>query len=55
VVERHPVNDYAHFCLGRSLENSGRRDQARHHAALATGMRPDREDYREFRDRLAAA
>jgi Flp pilus assembly protein TadD len=55
VVERHPVNDYAHFCLGRSLENSGRRDQARHHAALATGMRPDREDYREFRDRLRAA
>ena len=25
VVERYPVNDYAHFCLGRSLENTGRR------------------------------
>ena len=55
VVERHPVNDYAHFCLGRSLANSGRADQARHHAALAANMRPDRKDYREFRDRLRAA
>src|ERR671937_3314509 len=35
VVERHPVNDYAHFCLGRSLENTGRHAEARRHAALA--------------------
>jgi Flp pilus assembly protein TadD len=55
VVERHPVNDYAHFCLGRSLEKTGRRDQARRHAALAAHMRPDRADYRAFRERLAAA
>ena len=25
LVERYPVNDYAHFCLGRSLEKTGRR------------------------------
>ena len=55
VVERHPVNDYAHFCLGRSLENTGRPAQASRHAALAAGMRPDRDDYRELRDRLRAA
>jgi Flp pilus assembly protein TadD len=55
VVERHPVNDYAHFCLGRSLENTGRRLEARRHAVLAAGMRPDRADYRELRDRLRAA
>ena len=55
VVERHPVNDYAHFCLGRSLEKTGRRDEARRHAVLAAGMRPDRADYRAFRDRLRAA
>jgi tetratricopeptide (TPR) repeat protein len=55
VVERYPVNDYAHFCLGRALEKTGRRDEARRHAALATGMRPDRADYRAFRDRLRAA
>ena len=55
VVERHPVNDYAHFCLGRSLEKTGRRAEARRHAALAASMRPDREDYRAFRERLQAA
>jgi Flp pilus assembly protein TadD len=52
VVEHSPVNHYARFCLGRSLENTGRRREARHHAALAAGMRPDRDDYRELRDRL---
>ena len=54
VVERYPVNDYAHFCLGRSLENTGRRREARRHAALAANMRPDRADYRAFRERLGA-
>jgi Flp pilus assembly protein TadD len=52
VVEHSPVNHYAQFCLGRSLENTGRRREARRHAALAAGMRPDRADYRELRDRL---
>jgi Flp pilus assembly protein TadD len=55
VLERYPVNDYAHFCLGRSLEKTGRRDEARRHAALAAHMRPDRADYRAFRERLRAA
>jgi tetratricopeptide (TPR) repeat protein len=55
VVERYPVNDYAHFCLGRSLANTGRTAEARRHAALATSMRPDRADYRAFRERLRAA
>jgi Flp pilus assembly protein TadD len=55
VVERHPVNDYAHFCLGRALEKTGHRNEASRHAVLAAGMRPDRADYRAFRDRLRAA
>lgn len=55
VVEQNPVNDYAHFCLGRALEKLGRREEARRHAALAANMRPDRADYRAFRDRLLAA
>jgi Flp pilus assembly protein TadD len=55
VVERHPVNDYAHFCLGRSLEKTGRRAEARRHAALAANMRPDRKDYQAFRDRIQTA
>jgi tetratricopeptide (TPR) repeat protein len=52
VVERHPTNDFAHFCLGRSLEKSGRTDEARRHLALAASMRPERADYRLYRDRL---
>ena len=55
VVERAPVNHYAQFCLGRALENTGRRREASRHATLAAGMRPDRDDYRELRDRLRAA
>jgi Flp pilus assembly protein TadD len=55
VVEKYPVNDFAHFCLGRSLEKSGRRQEARKHLALAASLRPDRADYRIYRDRLRAA
>src|SRR3954451_559760 len=55
VVDLHPVNDYAHFCLGRSLEKSGRTREARKHLALAASMRPERADYRLYRDRLSDA
>jgi Flp pilus assembly protein TadD len=55
VVESHPVNDYAHFCLGRALTLTGHRDRARHHLALASNLRPERRDYRIYRDRLRAA
>ncbi|MGI8806120.1 MAG: tetratricopeptide repeat protein [Thermoleophilaceae bacterium] len=55
VVERAPVNDFAHFCLGRSLEKTGRPAEARRHLVLAACLRPDRADYRAFRDRLRAA
>jgi Flp pilus assembly protein TadD len=55
VVERAPVNDFAHFCLGRSLEKTGRHEEARRHLALACNLRPERADYRAFRDRLRAA
>jgi Flp pilus assembly protein TadD len=55
VVERSPVNHFAHFCLGKSCVKTGRRIEARRHAALAVGMRPDRADYRAFNERLRAA
>jgi Flp pilus assembly protein TadD len=55
VVETHPVDDYAHFCLGRALSMTGERDRARHHLALASNLRPDRRDYRLYRDRLRRA
>ncbi len=55
VVERHPVDDYAHFCLGRSLTLCGNSDRARRHLAIAANLRPDRRDYRIFRERLAGS
>jgi tetratricopeptide (TPR) repeat protein len=53
VVDAHQVNDYAHFCLGRALAKTGKTEQARHHLALASNLRPDRGDYRFFRDQLS--
>ena len=53
VLETHPVNDYAHFCLGRALSLTGRIERARHHLALASNLRPDRSDYRHYRERVA--
>lgn len=55
VVEAHPVNDFAHFCLGRALTLTGERTRARHHLALASNLRPERSDYRLYRERLGQA
>jgi Flp pilus assembly protein TadD len=54
VVEAHHVDDYAHFCLGRALTKTGQLDRARHHLALAANLRPDRGDYRFYRQVLDA-
>jgi Flp pilus assembly protein TadD len=54
VVERYPVNDFAHFCLGRALTKTGRPDRARRHLAIAANLRPERRDYRLYRERLQA-
>jgi len=51
VVASAPVNDYAHFCLGRALSITGDSKRARHHLALASNLQPDRSDYRLYRDR----
>ncbi len=55
VVERAPTDDYALFCLGRSLQQLGRHAEARRPLALAARMRPERGDYRLYRDRSQAA
>jgi tetratricopeptide (TPR) repeat protein len=54
VVESHHVDDYAHFCLGRALSKIGQKSRARHHLALASNLRPDRRDYRYYRNLLDA-
>jgi Flp pilus assembly protein TadD len=55
VVERAPTNDYALFCLGRSLMECGRLQEARKPLVLASSLRPDRRDYRIYRDRARAS
>ena len=45
-VELDPVNDYAHYGLGRSLARMGDLAGARRHLRLATVMRPHNDDYR---------
>src|SRR5260370_15132365 len=54
VVDRAPTNDYALFCLGRSLQLLGRHAEARRPLALAACMQPGRRDYRIYRDRARA-
>jgi Flp pilus assembly protein TadD len=51
VAQIAPTNDYALFCLGRSMQLLGRHREACHPLALACSLRPEREDYRRYRDR----
>jgi Flp pilus assembly protein TadD len=55
VVERAPTNDYALFCLGRALMQLGRLQEARKPLALAACLRPERRDYRIYRERVSKA
>lgn len=52
VVEAHPDDDYAQFCLGRSLEKLGDLPGALQHISLAVAMQPTRDDYRHSLNRL---
>jgi len=51
VADTAPTNDYALFCLGRAMQLLGRHREACHPLALACSLRPDRRDYRVYRDR----
>jgi Flp pilus assembly protein TadD len=46
LLELSPVNDYAHYALGRSLEKQGREREANRHYKLASSLRPGSEHYR---------
>lgn len=46
VLELSPVNDYAHYALGRCLEKQGRDVEANRHYKLASSLRPGSEQYR---------
>ena len=45
VLELSPVNDYAHYALGRCLEKQGRDAEANGHYKLASSLRPGRAAY----------
>jgi Flp pilus assembly protein TadD len=46
VLELSPVNDYAHYALGRALEKQGRVQEANGHYKLASSLRPGDTHYR---------
>jgi Flp pilus assembly protein TadD len=46
VLELSPVNDYAHYALGRCLEKQGRDREANAHYKLASSLRPGSDQYR---------
>ena len=50
-----PTNDYAHFCLGRALQQLGRHREACRPLAIAACLRPERAEYRAYRDRARRA
>jgi Flp pilus assembly protein TadD len=54
IAEQHPTNDFALFCLGRCLQQLGRHAEARRPLAQAAALRPERGDYRVYRDRSRA-
>jgi Flp pilus assembly protein TadD len=54
VIDRAPTNDFALFCLGRSLQMLGRHAEARKPLVLAASLEPERRDYRVYRDRARA-
>jgi Flp pilus assembly protein TadD len=46
LLELSPVNDYAHYALGRCLEKQGRETEANGHYKLASSLRPGSKQYR---------
>ena len=55
IAAQAPTNDYALFCLGRSMQQLGRHHEACHPLAVACSLRPERRDYRVYRERARRA
>lgn len=54
VLELAPTNHYAHFVLGRCLEQRCEYSEARGHYKLAFSLHPSNDDYIEALERLEA-
>jgi Flp pilus assembly protein TadD len=46
-LELSPINDYAHYALGRCLEMQGKHAEANGHYKLALSLRPGSKQYRD--------
>ena len=46
LIDLSPVNDYAHYALGRTLEKQRRQREANRHYKLASSLRPGSVHYR---------
>jgi Flp pilus assembly protein TadD len=46
LLDLSPVNDYAHYALGRTLEKQGRAREANVHYKLASSLAPNSAQYR---------
>ncbi len=46
-LELSPINDYAHYALGRCLEMQGKETEANGHFKLASSLRPESKQYRD--------
>jgi tetratricopeptide (TPR) repeat protein len=55
LAAQSPTDDYALFCLGRAMQQLGRHREACKPLALACSLRPERRDYRVYRDRARRA
>jgi tetratricopeptide (TPR) repeat protein len=55
LAAQSPTNDYALFCLGRAMQQLGLHREACQPLALACSLRPERRDYRVYRDRARRA
>jgi Flp pilus assembly protein TadD len=54
VLDAEPTEDYAHFCLGRTLERQGRLGEATPHYRMALALNP-RPEYRDWVDQIDRA
>ena len=50
IADARPTDDFALFCWGRSLQLLGRHHEARAPLAQAAYLRPERHDYKQYRD-----
>ena len=55
LVDMKPVDDYAHFALGRCLEKQGKPEEAVSHYKMAAFFRPQNTEYRQALESLEAA